>query len=391
MKVLIRLIPIFWILSFNLYAQNINDSKLKQIIYSADSSNSDAIIIKKEGQIIHQSVGSGEPIYIASAGKSLVSLGIMKLLSDGKLDSLNQPVYTIYPEWKQGNKKDITIKMLLNHTSGLQNYQNASIELEPAPDYKVENIIKLALAAELDYLPGEKAVYNNKAVALLGGVIEEVSGKRMDRYFEKEFFETMNIKDFRWIHDKAGNPTAHGAFVLKPNDFIKFGELVLNDGIYNEERLIDEKWIEKSFAQSQPFTPVWGLLWWRLPEFEKRVIDSEIIQSWRESGVEEPFIEKITSLEGRVFDTKFAFYEAMQQILGKDWNHNLNQALPDGVESSRRIYSDNIIAYYADGFRGNYLVIVPEKDIVAIRMADHEGFDYNNDFFPEFVRMVTEL
>ena len=294
MKVLIRLIPIFWLLSFNLYAQNVNDTKLRQIIDSADSTNSDAIIIKKEGQIIHQSVGSVEPIYIASAGKSLVSLGIMKLLSDGKLDSLNQPVYTIYPEWKQGNKKDITIKMLLNHTSGLQNYQNASIELEPAPDYKVENIIELALAAELDYLPGEKAVYNNKAVALLGGVIEEVSGKRMDRYFEKEFFETMNIKDFRWISDKAGNPTAHGAFVLKPNDFIKFGELVLNDGIYNEVRLIDEKWIEKSFAQSQPFTPVWGLLWWRLPEFEKRVIDSEIIQSWRESGVEEPFIEKIT-------------------------------------------------------------------------------------------------
>ena len=92
-----------------------------------------------------------------------------------------------------------------------------------------------------------------------------------------------------------------------------------------------------------------------------------------------------------MFDSKFAFYEAMQQILGKDWNHKLNQALPDGVESSRRIYSDNIIAYYADGFRGNYLVIVPEKEIVAIRIADHEGFDYNNDFFPEFVKMVTEL
>lgn len=375
------------------YSQKKYQIVLEEIKMKTVQSNSDAVIIKKDGKIIYEDYFGKEekPIYIASAGKSLTSLAIGKLIDLKFLDSLDQPVHTIYPQWKQGTKRDITVKMLLNHTSGLQNNPNASVELEPAPTSKIHNIIDLALAAELTDGPGEVINYNNKAVALLGGIVEKLSGKRFDHFFVDEFYKPMNIAQYDWIKDESRNPTVHGAFIIKPSDFIKFGELILNKGLYDGKRIISEEWINESLKQGQKFTPMWGLLWWRLPEYEKRIIDDEIFISWEKAGVNKSFLKKIKPMKGILYETKYDFYTALEKVLGKDWNKVLNDVLPSDVSSSNRIYSDKITAYYADGFRGNYLVIVPETKTVAIRCADFDGFNYETDFFPNFVNMVSKL
>lgn len=392
MKKLLTLIFLVYSIASG-YAQEIDTSILKEIKDKSLKSHSDALIIKQNGKIIFENYSGDEeiPIYLASAGKSLASLAIGKLIDKKLLDSLDQPVYTIYPQWKQGRKKDITVRMLLNHTSGMQNNPNASVELEPAPEYKIQNIIDLALAAELSDKPGEKVSYNNKAVALLGGIVQELSGKSFDRFYDDEFFKPMNITRYDWIKDKSGNPTVHGAFVLKPSDFIKFGELILNKGMYNGKRIISEEWVNKSLEQSQGFTPIWGLLWWRLPEYEKRIIDEEIWLSWEKAGIDQDFLNKMKPLKGKLYETKYDFFDALKETLGNDWSRVLNKALPRSVKSSKRIYGDKITAYYADGYRGNYLVIVPESGIIAIRCADFKDFNYKIDFFTDFVRLISKL
>ncbi|WP_297693315.1 serine hydrolase [uncultured Eudoraea sp.] len=366
---------------------------MEEIKRKSLESNSDAVIIKQNGKIIYKEYFGKEeiPIYIASAGKSLTSLAIGRLVDKKLLDSLDQPVHTIYPQWKQGRKKEITVRMLLNHTSGLQNNPNASIELEPAPDYKVNNIIDLALSAELSDTPGQKVKYNNKAVALLGGIVQELSGKSFDHFFVDEFFKPINIVQYEWIKDKSGNPTVHGAFVIKPSDLIKFGELILNEGVYNGKQIISKEWINESLKQGQRFKPIWGLLWWRLPKYEKRIIDDEIWSSWKEAKVDNAFMNKMKSMKGKLYESKYDFYSDLDKIFGKDWNQIINAELPPTVISSKRIYSEDIVAYYADGYRGNYLVIVPESNIVAVRCADNDGFNYQTDFFTQFVSLISKL
>lgn len=385
--ILLFLIPV------SIYCQGLDPEILSEIKSKSTASHSDAVIIIQDGEVVYEDYfGKDEKtIYIASAGKSLTNLAIGKLLDKGLLDSLDQPVHTLYPQWKQGKKKDITIRMLLNHTSGLQNHPNASIELEPPPDFKIDNVIELALAAEISDPPGTKVNYNNKAVALLGGIVQKASGKRFDSFYIEEFFEPMGIRDYKWIADRSGNPTVHGAFVIKPSDFIKFGTLILDRGVYDGKPLLSESWIENSLNQGQPFTPIWGLLWWRLPEFEKRIIDDEIWRSWQEANVEQAFLDKMLPLKGKLFETKYAFYSALEQTFGTSWSQELNESLPMGIEASKRIYGEKILAYYADGFRGNYLVIVPDKKIVAIRCADPEGFNYTTDFFQDFVPLIAKL
>lgn len=390
-----RIIILIIILNFSTlsHSQEIDPTILNEIKKKSIESHTEAIIIMQNGNIVWEDYLEKEekPIYIASAGKSLTSLAIGKLIDNQLLDSLDQPIHTIYPQWKQGNKKAITVRMLLNHTSGLQNNPNASVELEPAPDFKVDNIIELALAAELTDNPGETVSYNNKAVALLGGIVEKLSGKRFDQYFVDEFYKPMGISQYDWIMDKSNNPTVHGAFIIKPSDFIKFGQLMLNKGKYNEKQIVSEEWVKKSLKEGQKYTPIWGLLWWRLPEFEKRIIDDEIWKSWQEANVDIVFLNKMKSMKGKLYESKYEFYGDLEKTLGRDWNQILNKSLPSFVKSSKRIYGDNIIAYYADGYRGNYLIFVPDSNIVAIRCADFEGFNYKTDFFPDFVSLISKL
>jgi len=93
----------------------------------------------------------------------------------------------------------------------------------------------------------------------------------------------------------------------------------------------------------------------------------------------------------KLMENKYNFYNALERQLGENWNQILNKELPADIKSSKRIYSNDITAYYADGYRGNYLVIVPKSGIVAVRCADFDGFNYQTDFFPEFVSLVSEL
>ncbi len=376
-----------------LLGQGFNTEILDKIRKGATATNSDAVIIYQDGKVIYQHLNQDKekPVYIASAGKSLVSMAIGKLLDNGQLSSLDQPLYTLFPEWKQGQKKLITVKMLLNHTSGLQDFRNASLEVEPAPDYKNENVIKLALAAEIQTPPGENVFYSNKATALLGGVIEKASGKPMDQYFKEHFFDPLNITDYDWIRDKAGNPTAHGAFVLKPSDLLKFGIVMLNKGVYGGKRILSEKWVEQSVEQGQELDPIWGLLWWRLPESAYYTVDDEIIAEWQKAGVSHAFIKSIEPMKGKVYNSKEAFFEALETLLGKNMWETLEKELPQYVRLRNRIFSDKLRGYYAEGFRGNYLVIIPEHNLVALRVADHEGFDYEKDGFHEFVELVANL
>ena len=380
------------VISVACYAQSINGSVLSKIKERSFETHSDAVIIKQDGKTIYEHFSDKEePIYIASAGKSLASLAIGKLIEQKLLDSIDQPIYTVYPEWKQGDKKKITVRMLLNHTSGLQNNPNASVELEPAPDYQVENIIKLALAAELSDRPGAAVNYNNKAVALLGGIVQELSGKPFDQFFIDEFYAPMDITDYCWIKDKSGNPTLHGAFLIKPTDLVKFGELVLNNGKYKGKRILDENWIKQSLEQSQEFTPIWGLLWWRLPNYEKRIIDDEIWAQWEKEGVNAAFLEKILPLKNILFESKEDFFTALKKELGENWSQLLNEHIPSNVGWSSKKYGKDIGAYYANGFRGNFLVVVPESNIVAVRMADSKDFNYETDFYADFVQLISKL
>ena len=163
-------------LSCSLFGQGIANEALDSLYYYVEKTHSEAIIIQQNGKLIGEKYfGIGHPdtlIEAMSCTKSIVGLAAVCLLDDGFLDSLDTPVYHYYPEWKQGKKQLITLRHLLNMTSGMQNVPNTGVEIYPSPDF-----VQLALAAELSDDPGKRFSYNNKSLNLMAGIFRQATGK----------------------------------------------------------------------------------------------------------------------------------------------------------------------------------------------------------------------
>lgn len=180
-------------------------------------------------------------------------MAIGQLIDEGRL-TLDQPVHEIFPEWRQGRKRDITLRMLLNHTSGLQNVPNAGAEIEPAPYW-----VQLALDAELDAVPGSMFAYNNNAV-LLPALGARVTGQSFDEVVRKRLFTPLGMEEFTWVRDAEGTVFGAGCASLHACDVAKLGQLVLESGQWHGRHVVSAAWIDQMTAPGQSFNPAFGLL-----------------------------------------------------------------------------------------------------------------------------------
>jgi CubicO group peptidase (beta-lactamase class C family) len=113
---------------------------------------------------------------------------VMRLIETGLL-SLDAPVRQYLPRFSGGPKDRVTVRMLLDHTSGLRSY---------APLFKQartrESAIDQLHAEPVIRTPGETPLYSDLNAILLALVVERVSGMPLDRYVAREVFEPLEMR-----------------------------------------------------------------------------------------------------------------------------------------------------------------------------------------------------
>jgi CubicO group peptidase (beta-lactamase class C family) len=384
--------PLLFLFVAQVAHAQVDAAALEKLVARAAESKSSALVVMKDGKVIADWRPPGEAahaIETMSATKSIVNLAIGRLIDDGKIKSLDEPVWRFFPEWKQGRKKAITVRHLLNHTSGLQAQPTTGEEIYPSPDF-----VKLALAAELSDDPGTRFSYNNKAVNLLAGVVKAASGQPLDEYLRDVLFTPLGISDWKWTHDKAGNPHAMAGLRLRAIDLARIGQLLLDGGVWQGKRVISQKWIEQSTVPGQKLTPRCGLLWWLVLDGVKVTIDEPTIAAWRAAKLDEEFIAKVLPMKGKIYERK-EFFAALGKIfegsggLETWYAHTWKRGLPDGA-----LIPGPTVGYYADGYLGQYLVVLPKQRLVAVRQleAKEDSPDAKNyDAFTKFTEMVQAL
>jgi CubicO group peptidase (beta-lactamase class C family) len=374
-------------------ARPVDRRALSVLLARARESSSDAVVVYKDGALVGQwYFGRPQgPIEAMSATKSIVNLAIGRLIYTRKIRSIDQPVSDFFPEWRQGRKRAITIRHLLNHTSGLQNEPNTGVEIYPSRDF-----VKLALAAELTAAPGAAFAYNNKAVNLLAGVVKVVSGKRMDQYVRDEIFAPLGITEFFWTLDDAGNPHAMSGLQIRALDLARIGQMMLQGGTWRGKTIVPRSWIEQSTRAGQDINPRCGLLWWRLGDFRYRAASDELIATWRRGGASDEFIARMRPLKGVVYAGRKqmraalerAFPAAPDQPSLRDQNTWM-KGLPDA-----EVLPGPVHGYAAEGYLGQYLVVIPSEHLIAVRQMrspSREDPAHPPDSFEEFPEMVRAL
>jgi len=245
----------------------VDHSALEELVRMAGASHSAAMVVLLDGELVGAWHAGGErrPIEAMSATKSVLNLAVGRLLTLGRLESLDVPVHAFYPEWAEGEHAEVTVRHLLNHTSGL------SSPMPTDPIYASDDFIRFALESQLVAVPGTELAYNNNATNLLAGVIGIAADQRLDHFLTEELFGPLGITQFTWSLDSAGNPHGMAGLQILPEDLARLGQLVLQKGAWEGERLIDRAWFEESLAPGSEHSEEGGLLWWLIREDDRVV------------------------------------------------------------------------------------------------------------------------
>jgi CubicO group peptidase (beta-lactamase class C family) len=173
-----------------------------------------------------------ETVYeLASVTKPFVATAVMLLVQDGKIH-LEEKI-TTYVERAPDAWKDITIRHLLTHTSGIKDYLKDLRQNFPH-DAPPEAIVQAAMAAPLNFAPGEKWSYSNTGYVLLGMIVRNVSGASYDAFLERRVFRPLGMANTRHdtpdeiIPNRAAGYLWLGAGGLRNGDFLKY--LMTNHG-----------------------------------------------------------------------------------------------------------------------------------------------------------------
>jgi CubicO group peptidase (beta-lactamase class C family) len=126
---------------------------------------------------------------IASISKVVgTASAVMRLVDAGRID-LDAPISRYLPRFTGGLKDQITVRMLLDHTSGLRSY---------APFFKRARsraqAVELLYAERPNRRPGDLPVYSDLNAMLLGLVVEAVSGMPLDRFVAREVFDPLELE-----------------------------------------------------------------------------------------------------------------------------------------------------------------------------------------------------
>lgn len=156
------------------------------------------------------------PYQIASISKQFTAMALLLLEDEGKL-SLNDKVAKYLPDISGGN--EITLRQLLDHTSGLQDYwpQDYSFEAMSRPATPAVIIDRWA-KKPLDFRPGDQWQYSNTGYVAAGLIVEKVSGQRLMTFLQRRIFVPLGMTSVKDQDDTNGRafPSGYGSFALGP-------------------------------------------------------------------------------------------------------------------------------------------------------------------------------
>jgi len=120
---------------------------------------------------------------VFSVTKGILTIGLLRLVQDGRIKSLDDPVYTYWPEFE--SKPEVTVRHLLAHQSGLANSFPEDATIDTLLDWSFMTKF-IADKAVSSHVPGESTEYHALSFAwLVGGLIEAVTGEPYEKLFEE--------------------------------------------------------------------------------------------------------------------------------------------------------------------------------------------------------------
>jgi CubicO group peptidase (beta-lactamase class C family) len=191
---------------------------------------------------------------IMSCTKSFTSACIGIAIDKGFIKSVNESIFNYLPDYqsyKTDGKENISIEHLLTMTSGLKwnewgAHDPSTNDIDGLYSYCQSDPVSCVLEKPLVYKPGEKFTYNGGGMIILGEILKNATSMNIEEFSKMYIFEPLGIESAQWYQFENGTYACDGSLIMTPRDMLKFGVIYLNEGNWNNKRILSKEWVEKS-------------------------------------------------------------------------------------------------------------------------------------------------
>lgn len=254
-------------------------------------------VIVKDGKLVLEEYGSGrmysyggpdnlgpnihfdrnEQHIVHSVSKSYMSTLVGIAIQEGYIESENTSLLTFFPEHvdpNQPDKADILLKHVMSMSSGLEwnEWDVGTMDFENNDNFRFQRALDPSayfFGKTLLHEPGTFFYYNTGGFQMMGEVIRRATAMPVDQFATQHLFAPLGMTDFDWPQFEHGQVYLVGDLFMKPRDMAKFGQLVLQRGVWNGQQIVPAGWFEKATTEliSVAHTGYkgygsYGLHWW---------------------------------------------------------------------------------------------------------------------------------
>jgi CubicO group peptidase (beta-lactamase class C family) len=243
---------------------------------AADAPQIHALLVARHGRLVLEEYFHGEhrdKLHgTRSAAKVVTTIIAGAAMQAGAPLGLSSPVYRVmyggaFPEDLDPRKRTMTLEHLITMSSGFHcddadddapGNEDAMLEQTQERDY-----YRYTLKVPLVTPPGEKAVYcscnPNLALGMVGRAMEESPAYTFDRLVGGP----LGIAAYAWPADPAGNVYGGGGTAFLPRDFLKFGQLMLDDGVWQRRRILGHEFVRRATTPQYHLARIYyDYTWW---------------------------------------------------------------------------------------------------------------------------------
>lgn len=223
----------------------------------APGSNTQGVVVARNGVIVAEwyEDGRNATSYGASwsVAKSIAGALIGVAIERGDVRDEYVSMAEFYPDWAGTAKEAITLRNVLQMSSGLRWSESHATTQSPLSDIGyMASVAKdqLSFASEKPVAvpPGSRWEYSSGDSMLLSGVIESATGLSAGEYAKRHLFQPLGMSRAEWWSDATGHTLTYCCVDAPSREFARLGLLFARNGRWNETQLLPERWVRDSAA-----------------------------------------------------------------------------------------------------------------------------------------------
>lgn len=198
-----------------------------------------------------------KPHELYSSTKSILSILVGIAIDQKLIKNTDVSIWDFFPQKETANmdaqKATITLRHLLNHTSGLN---IGSPTLTGVWDSGEETYLQYLLDSPMETKPGSTYKYQDGNADLVSALLQKATGMTAYDFAQKNLFKPLGIKNVDWATDPEGTNWGGWGLALSGYDFAKIGYLMLHNGQWDGQQIVSSDWVRASINdQLEPLQP----------------------------------------------------------------------------------------------------------------------------------------